>query len=144
MNDHADHVAPVDIAREILRRQPFTSWLDAQLVVCGDGKAVIHAPIREDLTQHWGIVHGGVLAALADTSITFAAGSVLGPQVLTSGFTITFVRPAHGATLVVEATVVHSAVRQAVAHCTVHSGNEGEMTLCAVAQGTVRTARSTA
>lgn len=104
------------------------------------GRAVLEVDIRDELKQQNGFVHGGVLAYAADNSVTFAAGTVLGPAVLTSGVTISYVRPASGALLRAEATVASSGKRQAVCRCDVFAVTEdGEQTLCAVAQGSVST-----
>ncbi|MEV0431036.1 PaaI family thioesterase, partial [Micromonospora sp. NPDC050495] len=99
---------------------------------------------RDDLLQHDGYLHGGVLSYAADNAITFAAGSVLGPAVLTSGLTVSYLRPAaQGRTLRARATVVHAGRRQAVCRCDLLAIDGDEPgTLCAVAQGTVLTRQS--
>ncbi|MEV6650847.1 PaaI family thioesterase [Streptomyces sp. NPDC051219] len=84
--------------------------------------------------------HGACHAA--DNAITFAAGTVLGPAVLTGGFSIHHVRPAAGRTLVARASVVHGGRRQAVCRSDLYVADEtGTESLCAVAQGTVLSAQ---
>lgn len=62
---------------------------------------------------------------------------------LTGGFSIQYLRPATGASLVARAEVVHTGRRQAVARCDLSVvGQDGTETLCAVAQGTVLSAAS--
>jgi hypothetical protein len=39
---------------------------------------VLEMPIREELLQQNGFVHGGVVSSLADTALAFAGGSALG------------------------------------------------------------------
>ena len=74
----------------------------------------------------------------ADNAITFAAGTALGPEVLTGGFTISYLRPAQGTVLRAEAKVVHAGSRQATCTCELSVVDEaGATTLCAIAQGTV-------
>jgi uncharacterized protein (TIGR00369 family) len=83
-------------------------------------------------------VHGGVLAYAADNVLTFAGGSVLGPSVVTAGFTINYLRAARDGVLRAEAAVVHANSRQAVCTAELHViGPDGESVLCAVAQGTI-------
>ncbi|MER5738764.1 MULTISPECIES: PaaI family thioesterase [unclassified Streptomyces] len=126
-------------AREILRAQPFSRLLGADVSAFGDGGATLELPIREDLLQQNGFVHGGVLSYAADNAITFAAGAVLGPAVLTAGYSIDYVRPAVGTTLRARAEVLHAGRRQAVVRCELLTvGEDGAETLCALAQGTVR------
>ncbi|MFC0105217.1 PaaI family thioesterase [Kibdelosporangium aridum] len=119
-------------ARKGLESQPFSVLVGARLVAFGDGEAVIEIDARDDLRQQNGFLHGGVLAYAADNTLTFAAGSVLGPSLLTAGFTIDYVRPAGGNTLRAEARVVQSSGSRATCRCDVYSDGE----LCAVAQGT--------
>ncbi|MFB6829049.1 PaaI family thioesterase [Streptomyces hydrogenans] len=127
-------------AREILRAQPFSRLVGADVSAFGDGGATLELPIREDLLQQNGFVHGGVLSYAADNAITFAAGAALGPAVLTAGYSIDYVRPAVGVTLRARAEVLHAGRRQAVVRCELLTvDEEGAETLCALAQGTVRT-----
>ncbi|MER7743205.1 hotdog fold thioesterase [Streptomyces sp. NPDC096538] len=125
-------------ARRLLDTQPFSRLLGARLTDFGDGGATLEIDIREDLHQQNGFLHGGVLAYAADNALTFAAGAVLGPSVLTGGFSVQYLRPATGRTLRARAHVVHAGRRQAVTRCDLLTvAQDGTETLCAVAQGTV-------
>ncbi|SDJ58429.1 PaaI family thioesterase [Streptomyces indicus] len=126
------------VAEQVLDAQPFSRLLKTRITAFGDGAAVLELDIREELEQQNGFLHGGVLAYAADNSLTFAAGSALGPAVLTAGFSIQYMRPARGRTLLARAEVVHAGRRQAVVRCDLVCVDEdGTETLCAVAQGTV-------
>ena len=130
----------IEIARKVLASQPFSVLVGARVEVFEAGRSVLAVDIRDDLRQQNGFVHGGVLAYLADNAITFAAGTALGPAVLTSGVTISYVRPASGTAVTAEATVTSSGKRQAVCRCDVFAvAEDGTRTLCAVAQGSVLT-----
>ncbi|AVZ76171.1 thioesterase [Streptomyces lunaelactis] len=132
----------LDTAQKVLDSQPFSRLLQARITAFGDGRAVLEVDIREELQQQNGYLHGGVLAYAADNSITFAAGTALGAAVLTSGFSVQYVRPATGHALVARAAVVHTGRRQAVVRCDLFTVNaDGDETLCAVAQGTVLSAQ---
>lgn len=131
----------LDTAREVLDSQPFSRLVGARITAFGDGEAVLEVDIREELHQQNGFLHGGVVAYAADNAITFAAGTTLGPAVLTGGFSVQYVRPATGRSLLARAAVVHSGRRQAVVRCDLFTtGPDGDETLCAVAQGTVLSA----
>ncbi|MFI8288752.1 PaaI family thioesterase [Streptomyces sp. NPDC085614] len=126
------------LARKVLEAQPFSRLLGARITAFGEGGATLELDVREDLLQQNGFVHGGVLSYAADNALTFAAGTALGAAVLTAGFSIQYVRPAVGVTLVARAAVVHAGRRQAVVRCDLLTVDAaGEETLCAVAQGTV-------
>lgn len=107
----------LNAARRVVENQPFTKWLGAKLVRFGAGKAVFEMEVRDDHKQHRGVVHGGVLSALADTAIAFAAGSRMGPRVATQNVTVNFVRPVHDGTLIAEAEAVHVEHRVSVVRC---------------------------
>ncbi|RVW00166.1 PaaI family thioesterase [Rhodococcus xishaensis] len=133
--------APLDVefARTHLASQPFSVLLGARLVTFDvTSGAVLEIDARPDLLQQNGFLHGGVLAYAADNALTYAAGTVLGPAVLTGGMSIEYLRPAQGRTLRAIARVVHSGRRRAVCECTLEMvANDGSTSLCAVAQGTV-------
>jgi uncharacterized protein (TIGR00369 family) len=127
-----------ETGRRVLDAQPFSSMLGAKLVSFSEEGAVLEIPIRKDLLQQNGFVHGGVLSYAADNALAFAGGSALGPAVLTSEYKINYLRPASGQKLVARARVVYAGKRQAVCHCDVLSVTEGgEERLCATAQGTI-------
>ena len=92
-----------------------------------------------ELLQQFDFVHGGVLSYAADNAITFAAGTVLGPSIVTTGFTVDYLRPAKGVLLRAEAAVVESTKRQALCRCEIVAVDEdGTEKVCAAAQGSAR------
>ena len=127
----------LDDARRTLAAQPFSVLVGARVVTFGGGETTLEIDIRDELTQQNGFLHGGVLAYAADNAITFAAGSVLGPLVLTGRVAIDYLRPAVGQVLSARATVTESSARQAVARCELATMDNGARTVVATAQGTV-------
>ena len=123
--------------RRILASQPFSVLVAAELVRLGDGQAELRIPVRAELKQQHGFVHGGVISYAADNALTFAGGSALGSGVVTSEFKINYLRPARGEALVARAEVVHCGRTQAVCRCDVFSSGCGAERLCATAQGTI-------
>jgi uncharacterized protein (TIGR00369 family) len=127
----------LDDAQRVLAAQPFSVLVGARIIAYGDGQATLEIDIRDDLRQQNGYLHGGVLAFAADNALTFAAGTALGPKLLTSGFTISYLRPAAGRLLRAHAWVVNAGRRQAVCRCDLDVVDDTEaITRCAVAQGT--------
>jgi len=127
----------LDLGTQILASQPFSVLLGAELLRFSQGFAELKIPIRPELKQQHGFVHGGVLSYAADNALTFAGGSVLGPAVVTSEFKINYLKPATGNFLVARATVIHFSKSQAVCRCDVFVSNEGRERLCATSQGTI-------
>jgi uncharacterized protein (TIGR00369 family) len=82
-------------------------------------------------------VHGGVVATLLDNALTYAAGSLLGPEVLTVEFKVNFLKPAKGEALLARGYAVGQGRRLAVARAEVYALKEGEETLVALGQGTI-------
>ncbi len=123
--------------QNVLASQPFSVLLGAQLSAFKPGYAELRLPVRAELLQQHGFVHGGVISYLADNALTFAGGSVLGPAVVTAEYKINYLRPAQGDQLEARAVVIHAGKRQAVCRCEVFTMNNEEEILCAVAQGTI-------
>ncbi|MGX1804888.1 PaaI family thioesterase [Nocardia sp. NPDC055321] len=128
----------LELGQRILEAQGFSRLVGAELTAFGDGRATLEIPVRPELGQQFGYVHGGVLAYAADNALTYAAATVLGANVLTGGFTITYLRPAAGERLRAEASVIDATRRQAVCRCEVFADGPDGSVLCAVAQGTTR------
>ena len=124
--------------QQALKSQPFSALIGARLTSLSEGKAVLEVPVREELLQQNGYVHGGVMSYIADNALTFAGGTVLGLRVLTQEYKINYLKPARGRMLVARASVVHAGRRQAVCRCNVFAASaDGDETLCAAAQGTI-------
>ncbi len=125
------------LGQAVLAAQPFSQYIGARLVWLGEGEAELRVPIRHELLQQNGFVHGGVLSYACDNGLTFAAGSVLGRAVVTSEFKINYLRPAVGRELLARASVVYAGKSQAVCRCDVSVlMDDGRSVLCATAQGT--------
>lgn len=123
----------LDVARKVLAAQPFSILLATRLNAFGGDCATLEIDVRDDLTQQHGYVHGGVLSYLIDNAITFAAGTALGADLVTAGFTVDYLRPARGVRLQADAAIVRAGTGVAVVRCDVHSFDEaGVPTRCAV------------
>lgn len=125
------------LGRKILAAQPFSVLLGSELISWSDVGAELKIPIKAELRQQNGFVHGGVISYAADNALAYAGGSVLGPGVVTSEFKINYVRPASGEFILARAAVIYAGKNQAVCRCEVYMCSEGRETLCATAQGTI-------
>jgi len=132
-----DVALTADTAQAVLAAQPFSMLVGARMTQFGDGGATLEIPVRDELRQQNGFVHGGVLSYAADNALTFAAGTVLGANIMTAGFTITYLRPAQGVLLRADARADASTRRQALCRCDIYAvQDDGSEVLCAAAQGT--------
>lgn len=126
------------IARQAIEAQPFSTLIGARLERFDATGAALSLPIRDELRQQLGYVHGGVIAYAADNTLTLAGAVALGADVLTAGFTIDYLRPAREGVLLAEAVVIDSTDRKASCRCEVFEVSpDGERTLCATATGTI-------
>ncbi len=130
--------------QSVLASQPFSVLLGAELSQFAPGHAELRMPVRAELLQQHGFVHGGVLAYLADNALTYAGGSSLAGQIVTAEMKINYVRPAVGELLIARATAISSGRSQAVARCDVFVVKDGVEKLCAAAQGTIAASRPAA
>ena len=124
-------------ANQVIAAQSFSTLIGAQFTDITPSQATLRVPLREDLRQHHGFAHGGLMSAMADISLTFIGALALGPNVLTSEFKINFVRPGVGEELVSRASVVSATKRQAVTRCDIFAVKGGDEKLVATALGTI-------
>src|SRR4026207_1253866 len=74
---------------------PFARLLGIQLESVAPGHATLSLPIRDDLKQNHGVVHGGAIASLIDSSMAFALIPLAAEhdRTTTVALTIHYLRP---------------------------------------------------
>lgn len=107
------------------------------------GEAEIIQPWREELTQHDGVIQGGVLGSLADFAGGSAAGTLLptGWVNATVDYSIKLLAPAAGGQVVARGRVLHHGRSTSVTAADLYADANGEETLCATALVTMRNLR---
>ncbi|HEX7281436.1 MAG TPA: PaaI family thioesterase [Vicinamibacterales bacterium] len=90
------------------------------------GTVTISCTAGEGLTQQHGLLHGGVIASLADVACGYAALSLMpdNKEVLTVEFKINFLRPATTERVVAVAKVVQSGRTLTVCEATVFDSSQ--------------------
>ncbi|WP_109483078.1 PaaI family thioesterase [Paraburkholderia sp. C35] len=127
----------LDRARGALHAQPFSVLLGTELMYVGANELTLCLPIRDELRQQHGFVHGGVISYLVDNALTFAGALALGPRVVTGEYKINYLRPAVAGVLMARAEVVYVGRQQATCQCNVFVTDGDKERLVAVAQGTI-------
>jgi len=91
----------------------------------GDGKAVMSLRVLDRHKQIHGVVHGGVLASLADTAGAMAAYPMLpkGTRLATVEMTINYLEAVDRGPIIAEARVLRLGRTLAVAECEVKDAN---------------------
>lgn len=110
---------------------PFVQWLGFELLRCEGGEAELALEPREELTNAWGVVHGGVTMTLLDVVMAQAARSpeVAGgepqPGVVTVEMKTSFLQPALGR-LVAHGNLLHRTASMAFCQASVR-GAQGQL-----------------
>lgn len=78
-----------------LARAPLAAGMGIDVLEAVPGHVVLTMPISARLTQHQGILHGGVIATLLDTAATmaFLSSAAPGEDVSTIEFKVNFLTP---------------------------------------------------
>ncbi len=125
MSSHTDVVSPA------------WKWLGIALVDLGEGSATVEMTPSEDMANHAGFVHGGMITALADSAMGRSLRT-LKPGVaraMSFDLKLNFISAAKlGERLVAVGRVVHAGRRTAVTECRVVEAHGGR--LVATASGT--------
>ena len=125
------------LLKQIALSNGFNAWMKAELISAGGGAANILLPIREDMLQHHGFVHGGIIGTMADIACGWAASSLAG-DVVTQSYTVQLLAPAIGNTLRAQGNVIKAGKRSVSAEARVFAVNkEGEEKLVATALATI-------
>jgi uncharacterized protein (TIGR00369 family) len=83
-------------------RLPFVELLGLELLRFDAGEAEVAVTLREELTNSWGVAHGGMTMTLLDVAMAHAArspaeaGGQAQPSVVTIEMKTSFVRPGEG------------------------------------------------
>ena len=96
-----------------LAEVPYARLLGITLKQIEPGIATLEMPVRKQLTQNHGVVHGGAMASLIDSATAFAIISLLegDEKVTTVDLTISYLRPVTRGKLRCTAKVVRAGRR---------------------------------
>lgn len=110
--------------RERLRASGTAKQLGFEVAEVQSGHVVLRMRVKVHHKQVHGVVHGGVLAALADTAgglASYTAAS--GPRVATIEMKINYLEPVAGGTVVADARVVRIGKHISVVDCDIRDNN---------------------
>jgi uncharacterized protein (TIGR00369 family) len=109
----------VGVAQRTLRDNPATSLLGFKAVSVTRGRAVLKLNVGSKHRQLHGVVHGGILAALADTASAIAAYTTVPPgtAIATVELKINYLEAVPGGTVRADARVLRAGRNFVVAEC---------------------------
>jgi uncharacterized protein (TIGR00369 family) len=113
VSDQPDAEARLAFVREFAVSSPYYQAMGMSLAELAEGRTVIRMAVQPSQLNADGIVHGGVLPAIADGAMGNALRTLHGAsaQVLTVEIHLHYLRPVRGGSLLAEGRVVQSGRR---------------------------------
>jgi uncharacterized protein (TIGR00369 family) len=111
--------------RESFARQSFLAAIGAKLIRVGHGEVDIELTAGGHIGQQSGLVHAGVVAAIADTACGYAALTLMPPgsDVVSVEFKVNLLAPARGERVIARGRVVRSGRTITVCSADVYDGD---------------------
>jgi len=108
-----------ELVRRRMRESKATELLGFDVERVQDGRAIFRLDVRPKHKQIHGVVHGGILAALADTTAAIAAYTVIprGMEIATLELKINFLEPVPGGRVKADARVLRRGRNFIVTEC---------------------------
>ena len=83
-----------------MRNDAFSQWLGIEILEVREGFCKLQMKIRQEMTNGFGIAHGGICFSLADTCLAFAANTH-GKLSLTLSADITWPEPVYAGDVII-------------------------------------------
>jgi acyl-CoA thioesterase len=80
------------VQKGMYNKDAFSKWLGITLLEIKPGSAKLSMTVRAEMTNGFGIAHGGIVFSLADSALAFAANAH-GREALTLESTIVYCKP---------------------------------------------------
>jgi acyl-CoA thioesterase len=68
-------LTPEEIFHRMFDNDPFSRWMGMELVSIGAGSCTLRMVVRPEMTNGFGVAHGGIAFSLADSAFAFACNS---------------------------------------------------------------------
>jgi uncharacterized protein (TIGR00369 family) len=109
-------------------------FIGQRLEVLEEGVCKIHLPFKENFEQIFGVVHGGIISLIADTSGYFAAATLVGEIPLaTAEIKMNFVAPVYREDLYAVGKVVKNGRQLIVCELKVHTSRDDRLIALGIA-----------
>jgi uncharacterized protein (TIGR00369 family) len=111
-----------ELVRRRMRESKATEFLGFDVESVHDGRAVLRLDVLAHHKQVHGVVHGGILAALADTTAAIAAYTILPPgtEIATLELKINYLEPVPGGRVLADAKVLRKGRNFIVMECDIY------------------------
>lgn len=123
------------VVQQAVESMPFLRWLGVQVVDLKPGHSQVRLPVRPEMLQVAGLLHGGIVASLIDVASALAVFSAMSAwtEIRTLEMKVNYFRPVRSGEIQAHARLVHMGKRTAVTLC--HVWGEGDA-LCALGVAT--------
>lgn len=112
-----------ELVRQRMKESKSTELFGFDVESVHDGRAIFRLEVRPRHKQIHNVVHGGILAALADTTAAIAAYTVVprGVELATLEFKINYLEAVPGGTIKAEARVLRGGRNFIVTECEIYN-----------------------
>jgi acyl-CoA thioesterase len=127
------------VVEQMMKDDLFSQWMGIEVLEVKEGYSKIKMTVRKEMINGFGIVHGGIAFALADSAFAFACNNRNNLSVALDT-SINFIKPVHiNDVLLAETKELHNGKSTGLYHITITNQNEH---IIALFKGTCfRTAR---
>jgi uncharacterized protein (TIGR00369 family) len=127
MSNHAamDVQRVIEMVRQRMKENGATEMLGFEVEHVEQGRATFTLEVSSKHRQFQGVVHGGILAALADTTAAIAAYSAvpLGTEIATVELKINYLEPVPGGRIRADAKVLKAGRNFVVTECEIFNAD---------------------
>ena len=111
------------MVRQRMKESKATELLGFDVESVHEGRAIFRMQVRPRHKQIHGVVHGGILAALADTTAAIAAYTAIprGVEIATLELKINYLEPVPGGTVKADARVLRAGRNFIVTECEIYN-----------------------
>jgi uncharacterized protein (TIGR00369 family) len=99
----------LEALKEHANQVPFYKLIGMTVEEAGPGYSRFRLPFRQELTQPMGVMHGGALAAVADSAVAIALWGLVGMDRIftTIEMKINFIGPVGSGEVIAEGNIIH-------------------------------------
>ena len=126
--DRPDRESRLSFVRRFAASSPYYQAMGMSLVELEEGRALLRVAVQPSQLNADGILHGGVLPAVADGAMGNALRTLRGPaaQVLTAEIHLHYLRPVRSGSLLAVGQVVQSGRRLSFAEVEIREESSGK------------------
>lgn len=75
MSAHDAQARAEAVVAGMMARDAFSQWLGVEVLRVGPGTAALRMTVRPEMTNGFGVAHGGITFSVADSALAFASNS---------------------------------------------------------------------